>query len=167
MNKLRKICEENEPRLEEQSKQINQLNEVKVQLENELKIVQSELNEIRVKFENSTVFIHHSVKASSLLKEEKDSLDKILKDNAIKLETLKKNYDELFEKYSNIESQYNDAIADKVLIIKKLNETKNLNEIISNEKEDCNKVKFVFDLNCELVLELVTFYLKPKGIAIS
>ncbi len=150
MNKLKKVCEENESRLEEQSKQLNQLNETKVNLENELKIVQSELNEVRIKFENSTVFIHHSCKANSLLKEEKDSLDKILQDNAIKLVTLKKSYDELFEKFSNIQNQYNDTIADKDLINRKLDETKNLNEIISNEKEDCNKVN-LFGFICRLI----------------
>jgi len=133
LNKLKKVCEENESRLEEQSKQLNQLNETKVNLENELKIVQSELNEVRIKFENSTVFIHHSCKANSLLKEEKDSLDKILQDNAIKLVTLKKSYDELFEKFSNIQNQYNDTIADKDLINRKLDETKNLNEIQDKE----------------------------------
>ena len=108
-----------------------------------MKSVQTELNDIKAKFENSTVFIHHSCKANSLLKEEKDSLDKILQDNAVKLESLKKNYDELLEKHNNIEMLYNDTNAEKDLAYKKLDEIKKLNEIILNEKEDCFKVFFI------------------------
>ena len=108
-----------------------------------MKSAQNELNAIKVKFENSTVFIHHSCKANSLLKEEKDSLDKILQDNALKLESLKKGYDELLEKHNNIEMLYNDTNAEKDLAYKKLDEIKNLNEIISNEKENCFKVLFM------------------------
>lgn len=114
--------------------------EIKASLECDLKTVQNELNEIRAKFENSTVFIHHSCKANSLLKEEKDSLDKILQDNAIKLENLKKNYDKLAEKHNTLESLFSDTKAEKDLSNKKVDELKNLNEIISNEKEDCVKV---------------------------
>jgi len=110
-----------------------------------LKSAQNELNDIKAKFENSTVFIHHSCKANSLLKEEKDSLDKILQDNALKLESLKKGYDELLEKHNNIEMLYNDTNAEKDLAYKKLNEIKNLNEIISNEKENCFKVLFMIN----------------------
>ena len=111
--------------MESQIEKIKNLNEIKNKLENELKSAQNELNDIKVKFENSTVFIHHSCKANSLLKEEKDSLDKILQDNALKLESLKKGYDELLEKNNNIEMLYNDTNAEKDLAYKKLDEIKN------------------------------------------
>jgi chromosome segregation ATPase len=139
--------------LESQFEKIKNLNEIKNKLENELKSAQNELNDIKVKFENSTVFIHHSCKANSLLKEEKDSLDKILQDNALKLESLKKGYDELLEKNNNIEMLYNDTNAEKDLAYKKLDEIKNLNEIISNEKENCFKVLF-------MTIILFLFFLK-------
>ena len=139
--------------MESQFEKIKNLNEIKNKLENELKSAQNELNDIKVKFENSTVFIHHSCKANSLLKEEKDSLDKILQDNALKLESLKKGYDELLEKNNNIEMLYNDTNAEKDLAYKKLDEIKNLNEIISNEKENCFKVLF-------MTIILFLFFLK-------
>lgn len=119
---------------------MNHLNAIKTNLETQLKLAQNELSELRVKFENTTVFIQHSCKANSLLKEEKDSLDKILKDNAVKLETLKKSYDELNEKYTNVNSQFTELTEENDLCNKKLNEIKNYNEIILKEKEDSLKV---------------------------
>ena len=105
-----------------------------------MKTAQASLNEYKTKYENSAVFIQHSCKANSLLKEEKESLDSILQDNATKLENLKKNYDEIHDKYSLIQISYQELIEENDLNNKKLAELKNLNEILTNEKEESFKV---------------------------
>lgn len=96
------------------------------------------------------MFIQHSCKANSLLKEEKDSLEKILQDNAFKLKNLKNDYDNIYEKYVFIENQCNNMQFENDMANKKLDELKNLNEIITNERNEANKVIYL----CGLMIHL-------------
>lgn len=132
-----------ESKLKSQSNQIQQLTEGKTSIEAQLKQSTTELKEIKFRFENSTSLIQHSCKANSLLKEEKDSLEKILQDNAIKLKNLKNDYDHLKEKFTSCETQANEFRIDGELSNKKLTEYKKLNEILTNEKENLSNVRLI------------------------
>ncbi len=117
-----------------QSQELAQTKDKAKAIETHAKQAQTELEDLRLKFQNSSVFIHHSCKTNSLLKSEKESLEKILQDNALKLKTLKEDYDKCYEKYVLIESEYSNLGMQNELSGKKLAELKNLNEIITNEK---------------------------------
>ena len=149
LSKLQQDYEQRESTLTNQSQEIVQLKEACKIAEAKLAESQRDLTETRAKFQNSTVFIHHSCKANSLLKEEKDSLQKILQDNAFKLKNLKHDYDQINEKYLVIEQDYNNIHFENELLNKKISELKNLNELITNEKIESHKVllNFLYDNN--------------------
>ncbi len=132
-----------------QSSELALLKEKSLSMEVSLKASQTELEEMRVKFQNGTMFIQHSCKANALLKEEKDSLEKILKDNACKLKDLKGDYDKIYERYVMIENEYNNVNYENDLLNKKLAEIKKLNEIIESEKIEAGKevVQYKSELN--------------------
>ncbi len=140
MNKLQKNYEQHESTISSQTQELYQLRENNKHLEVKLSECQKDLSEIRAKFQNSSVFIHHSCKANTLLKEEKDSLEKILQDNAFKLKSLKYDYDQINEKYMIIETDYNKCHLENDLLNKKITELKHLNEVVTNEKIAVTKV---------------------------
>jgi predicted nucleic acid-binding Zn-ribbon protein len=144
MTKLASQIEKQDALLKTQAQEIQQLNEQKSNFELQIKQLSIELNDTKVRFQNSTSLIQHSCKANTLLKEEKDSLEKILQDSAIKLKNLKTECDEVKEKHSKLEGQHSELQSDYDIKIKKLNEFQKLNEILSNEKEECIKVSFSF-----------------------
>ena len=150
MVNLASQLEKCEAKLNAQSQQIQQLTEYKSNLESQYKQSASELNEVKFRFQNSTSLIQHSCKANSLLKEEKDSLEKILQDNAVKLKSLKSEYDQLKEKYSQAESQNSELKLDGELVSKKISELIKLNEILTSEKEKIINVNIFYFLKCGL-----------------
>jgi hypothetical protein len=79
-----------------------------------------------------------------MLKEEKESLEKILQDNAVKLKTMKSDYDQLKEKFASIETQANELRIDNEITSKKIIEYKKLNEILTNEKDNLSNVGYIF-----------------------
>ena len=131
-------------KLKFQSTQIQQLTESKLSMESQYKQSLAELNEIKFRFQNSTSLIQHSCKANALLKEEKESLEKILQDNAVKLKHLKDEYDQLKDKYALVETQANEMKIDNELASKKLNELKKLMDLVNNEKANSLNVRFRF-----------------------
>ena len=139
-----------ESKLKTQSTQIHQLTELKSNLEVQCKQSMTELKEIKFRFENSTSLIQHSCKANSLLKEEKESLEKILQDNAVKLKTMKSDYDQLKEKFASIETQANELRIDSEITSKKIIEYKKLNEILTNEKDNLSNVGDIFFISPHL-----------------
>ena len=167
LNKLQQDYEQRESNMTNQSQEIMQLKEACKNTEAKLAESQRDLTETRTKFQNSTVFIHHSCKANSLLKEEKDSLQKILQDNAFKLKNLKHDYDQINEKYLVIEQDYNNIHFENELLNKKINELKNLNELITNEKIESHKVLFKFIIGINYCFYLINPGLKEATTAKS
>jgi hypothetical protein len=126
-----------------QSQTISELSESKKKLENDLAKTLMELNEVKEKFESSANLIQHTFKTGALIKEEKDSLEKILKDNAVKLRLMKEEYDKLSEAYSKNEARCFELQSDLEFTNKKNGELKKLNEILDCEKEACLKVCYL------------------------
>jgi chromosome segregation ATPase len=134
-----KKFEQNEVKVKNQQATINELVENKQRLEKELTRTVYELSEVKSKFESSANLIQHTFKTGALLKEEKESLETILKDNAVKLRSMKEENDKLSEAYSKLEAKCFDGQGDLELANRKINELKKLNEILDCEKETCVK----------------------------
>ncbi|CAF0906170.1 unnamed protein product [Brachionus calyciflorus] len=143
--KLVKKNEQNESKVKSLSHVVKKLSSEKSQIETVLKECQSEFDDCKLKLQNSTNLIQHSCKTNSLLKEEKDSLEKILQDNAIKLKNLNDEFEKVSEMKTKLEQEYTGLKNDAVLIEKKYNEVKKSNEVVRSEKEslqhELNQVK--------------------------
>lgn len=139
-NKLMKKYEQHEVKLGNQNKKILKLIEQKESIELELKQFQTELTDVKAKLKNSSVFIEHSCKANSLLKEEKDALDDLFKEIEAKLKVTKNEYEKLNENYGKLEIGNNELKLEIEITNKKLNESKKMNELLFHEKEEHLKV---------------------------
>jgi chromosome segregation ATPase len=135
LNKIYKKYEQNETKVKSQSQTINELNEQKQRLEKDLAKTLLELNDVKAKFESTSNLIQHTFKTGALIKEEKDSLEKILKDNAVKLRSMKEENEKLSDAYLKLEARCFGLQSDLELANKKNSELKRLNEIVNCEKD--------------------------------
>jgi hypothetical protein len=140
---LNKQLDKSETKLQNQYQQTTKLNEQKINIESKLNQLQQEYNDMKIKFQNSATLIQHTCKSNTLMKEEKESLEKILKDNISKIKSLKQEYDILNDKYQSVENINENLKTELDLLEKKCNELKKLNEIFSKEKDENLKVNLL------------------------
>jgi chromosome segregation ATPase len=131
---------ENELKGKNQREKIIKLNDIKENLEHNLKQTLIELNELRIKFQTNSNLIENNLKKNTLLNEEKQSLELILQDNAVKLKTLKNDYDQLLRDFEKTKSMNADLKSNLDISKKKLNEINKMNRILSEEKDQYLKV---------------------------
>ncbi len=140
---MNKQLDKSETKLQNQYQQTTKLNEQKINIESKLNQLQQEYNDMKIKFQNSATLIQHTCKSNTLMKEEKESLEKILKDNISKIKSLKQEYDILNDKYQSVENINENLKTELDLLEKKCNELKKLNEIFSKEKDENLKVNLL------------------------
>ncbi len=75
-----------------------------------------------------------------LFQDEKDTLNRILHDNAIKLKEIKGDYDNILSKLEIREKVFNDLQIDFDVTSKKLEQIQTLNDTLIRDKEELLKV---------------------------
>jgi chromosome segregation ATPase len=134
--------------LSEIKNQMQQTTEEKNLFEVKLKQCQLNLHDCKAKLQNNSTFIQHSCKTTSLLKDEKESLEKILKDNVTKMKSLREKNEMLAEKKLSIESNYEELKIEMDTVTKTLNDIRSYNDKIVKENNEIER-----DLNkCKLEL---------------
>lgn len=141
MNKLFKKYEVNEAKLKAQSKTLNEVNDQKIKLDFELKQALVELGSAKSKLENSATLIQHTFTTSAIIKEEKDSTEKKLKEISLKTSALKAEYDQVLEKNSRLELRCSELESNLELANRRVQEQSRMSEIFNEEKMELINVR--------------------------
>jgi chromosome segregation ATPase len=131
-----KQLEKSDSKTQSQNQQNHKLNEQKSALEAKLSQLQHEYNDMKVKVQNSNALIQQTCKSNTLFKEEKESLEKVVKDNVCKIKSLKLEHEQLNEKCTNLEGLNESLKNEMELLNRKIGELKRINEITAKDKDE-------------------------------
>lgn len=139
LNELNKLKDTLEQNCKLNDEKIRLLNEEKQSFETKLKDQSIKLNGLIMENDNCTKMIQQSYKVNSLLKEEKEHLNRIVHDNVDKLKELKREYDQLLRKHDSKDKDLRDLKIDLDLANKKLNQLVDINDKLTKDKDDLIK----------------------------